>query len=372
MINKIVCCLLLSLLSFANSLQGQDRRVIRGFTFQTENDVFAGMLKSLGADFRNLDKDYSGGFRFEFYTDYLRQGIFPLFRNRSEDPQSPGPHKLNANSLYLHGMGFTPNRYAFALLTPDRTQRPYSSIFGIGWKRAALFVEKNKMPKSVVSDFFIGKVGVKLPGDFQNFIHEYITNSDLVMGWENQIGNGGRWAFNYRVLSNLYVDEVTSIPFLKKSYWVVSPQATIGNIFINGGAKISFTNQRVATMSTVSAMPSVELADAQTEAQEDFSDLAHNRVKYEIYARALYVHWNTLLMGMPYYDNSAYVVNRREVNRALFDIGAKLIVLYKPDAHKLRRNFAFFELVYRTREFSYGHPHVFGNLGFTIMSTSTQ
>ncbi|NCU06278.1 MAG: hypothetical protein GXC73_20170 [Chitinophagaceae bacterium] len=56
------------------------RKIIRGFSFQAENDVFAKIL-----NLKNEDKDYTGGFKFEFYTDYLAKGIFPFFMNR-DDP----------------------------------------------------------------------------------------------------------------------------------------------------------------------------------------------------------------------------------------------------------------------------------------------
>jgi hypothetical protein len=339
----------------------QDKRVVRGFNFQTENDVFSGLL-----GFKNEDKDYSGSFRFEFYTDFLRQGIFPLFRNREDNPNDETkPQDHNANSIYMHGMGFTPNRDAFPLTTIDNTQRPYSSVFGFGWKRVATFSEgpvlklmNLKRESSIVSDIFVGKVGLKLPGDVQNFLHEYITNSDIVMGWENQIGTGGRWIFNYRVLSHVKV--TTS-----KNALYVSPQASIGNLFINGGAKISLSNQLPGTMGMIVAMPSLEL-------KTDFPAAAFptfwSHFRYEVYLRMLYIQRNTLLQGLPFYDNSPYTIQKDEIAKFVTDTGAKLIFMYYPDAHRIRSTFAYFEVVHRSKEFNIGPAHVFGNLGFTIIN----
>lgn len=341
-------------------LNGQ--KIIRGFNHQTENDIFAGMF-----GLKNEDKDYSGGFKFEFFTDYLNNGIFPLFKNRKLNEDGT---VYNLNSVYIHGMGYTPPRQSFSMLTPDRAHRPYASIFGIGRKRIAVFdanEDKCFSISNIVSDIFIGKIGTRIPGDVQNFLHEYISNSNIVMGWHNQIGYGGRWAGNYLVKTTFEIKypKLSKIAIFPRIYF--APQVSFGNIFINCGAKLSLSNRNAGDLATISAIRSNEWNySAEPEKFNKFID----HFGYEMYFKTQVIGRNSLLTGLPYYDNSIYTVPISNINRVVYDIGFKVLFNYFPDKksdNKSRSCTAYFELIHRSKEFSYGFDHTFGNIGVCVI-----
>ncbi len=352
-------------------LYSQKRKVIRGFSMQAENDVFMAWIN-------NEDKDYSGGFRFEFYTDYLRQGIFPLFRNREEDlSEFSLENRLNSNSIYIHGLGFTPNRDSFVLSTPVRSQRPFSSVMGVGWKRNAVFYglpfnNTSKVNTAIVSDIFIGKIGVKAPGNVQNFLHEYVTESDFVNGWQNQIANGGKWVFTYKVASYFQMPKRNA--HLAVPSFFVSPEISLGNLFINGGLRLSLSNQKISTIGQVGAMQSAKSNDLlKNESKPLYHDYGTNKgwFNYEVYVRTIYVAHNSTLQGLPFYDKSVHKIGVADLNRFVHDVGFKFIAHYRPDKIKekaLRNNMVFLEFIARSKEFKFGRSHFYGNLGFVIMS----
>lgn len=370
---RIFFVLLFSLIATALLCQRKHPKTIRGYNFQSENDVFSGLL-----GFKNEDKDYSGSFKFEFYTDYLNNGIFPFFKNRSEDRRGHEPTYLNFNSIYVAGMGFTPNRNAFAETRPVVTQRPYGSLIGIGRRRVAVF---NKDALSIESDLFIGQIGTKGAGKVQNFLHEYLTNSDYVAGWPNQIGNGGRWVGNYRVRANIGLNNRVLKWFGKKARYhdvnvYAEPHVSVGNVFVNTGLGVSLTDRDPQSKCIFTAMGSNNLnvlsaiGDAYKKMSKD-GKLKNNflmHFDWELYAKYQYVFHNTLLMGLPFRDNSIYVIPDRNIYSNVYDFGAKVMFNYYPEpGNALRRHTtAYFEVVYRSKEFSYHTSHVFGNIGVTI------
>lgn len=346
---------------------------IRGFNVQAENDVFSGLL-----GLKNEDKDYTGGFKFEIYTDYLKKGIFPFFKNRGYYRKDSlfiekDSTNYNVNSIYIHGFGFTPNRDSFAVSNVVKSQRPYSSILAMGFRRIAVF-SPERLPIfsggfSIVSDLFVGQVGTKIPGDFQNFLHHYITNSKTVMGWQNQIGNGAKWAFNYLLNGNFGYD----LKFIHKknpTFFYVSPHVSLGNIFINTGGKLSISNLNPSLMGIINPMRSFAISDIQNNNKNFNNFFSH--FKYEFYYRMVYVNYNTLLMGMPMYDNSVYTVDKKDIISVINDFGGKLIFQYYPEKKanqaKTRINSVYFEVISRSKEFSYGQTHVYGNIGVTVFN----
>lgn len=365
----ILFFLLVFSVSLANSQT--DTQIIRGFTLQTENDVFTGLL-----GFKNEDKDYSGGFKFEFYTDYLNKGIFPLFRNRYEDDDNT--IKYNYNSFYIHGLGFTPNRENFATTTIDSSQRPYASILGIGWKRIAVFSDmKSKNScffknSAIVSDVFIGKVGTKSPGNVQNFLHEYLTNSIIVQGWDNQIANGGKWVLDYRVkfIKMVYQFDTTGQTCFLTPKIFITPQGSFGNLFFNTGIKLSLSDQDPEGLGLTSSISSNEFSESDLLPNYKSNFLKH--FGYEVYFKFQYIYHNTLLMGMPIYDSSIYVIPKEFISPYVLDIGLRVLYNYYPDKPtdktKARYNTAFLEIIYRSKEFVYGPNHIFASIGVTIIN----
>ncbi|MFN8337184.1 MAG: DUF2219 family protein [Cyclobacteriaceae bacterium] len=397
---KIIVIIFLSLL-WLNVLGQENKRIVRGFNVQMENDMFSGMI-----GVRNMDKDYSGGFHIEIFTDYLNRGFLGLWRNRKEQRDIDSIGYLNLNSIYFQGMGFTPDRDQFSQSTPTAGSRPYASLIGFGFRRVALWtrntLERGSFfrdhPFAIETDIFVGSIGSEGPGNFQNWIHEHISESDPVEGWESQIANGGRPALKYRT-------EVTytawqRIP--KKIGWFRNPlnlylkaHGTVGNIFFNAGGALAISTRNLAATSVNTALPSNKFAgenalrnqkrrindhNQQLRLNND-KDLIEDRdsdiipetqkfkLTFEAYVAPQYVKRNTLLQGYPSHDNSDYKIPSSEVKKMVYDIGAKVVASgpgmggKQPDGSHTSHTILYLEIVRRSKEFNTHQSHTFVNVG---------
>ncbi|MBC7778096.1 MAG: DUF2219 family protein, partial [Phycisphaerae bacterium] len=289
------------------SAQLSSPKKIRGYSIHAEHDVIAGLT-----GLKNEDKDYVGGFKFEFYTDHLNNGIFPFFKNRRELRDGQEPDYLNFNSFYIFGMGLTPNEEAISEVSPVTSQRPYASIIGIGRKRIAVFED---IDMCVESDLLVGLIGTHLPGNVQNFLRKNVTNRDHINGWDNQIGNGGRLVANYRLRGYVnpfaLVDESATE---NKIRLFLEPQFSFGNLFINTGLGVSVTDRSVQSkaLSTATGRNRLRVLGDKGEA---YTEGFFSHFDWEVYAKYQRVFHNTLLMGMPFQDNSVYTVSEDDLKK---------------------------------------------------------
>ncbi len=357
--SSILIILFIFGINFLSAQPPGDKKLIRGYNFQIENDLLPGLV-----GLKNRDKDYSGGFKFELYTDYLNYGTIPFIKNLGER-RGNGTEYLNFNSIYAQGMGFTPDRDAFGTSQIVNDQRPYASVLGFGKRRIAYF---DSAQLSIETDLFIGKVGLKGPGNVQNFIHEYISDSDPVLGWSNQIGNGGRWVYSYRLRANLNLSQY----FIDSSsvYFYAEPHVTIGNLFRNAGIGFSLSDRSPLSKGLITAMGSNNIEMLEDNGGLDYDGCFWCHFNWELYAKYQYVGHNTLLMGLPFQDNSVYTISDEDIERNVFDFGAKILFNYFPESSNIRsksmHSTFFIEFIYRTKEFSFHEPHMYGNLGVTV------
>ncbi|MDZ4679826.1 MAG: DUF2219 family protein [Saprospiraceae bacterium] len=352
--------LLLLAASIPVSAQLSSPKKIRGYSIQAEQDVFSGLL-----GLKNLDKDYSGGFKFEFYTDYLNNGIFPLFKNRREERSGQAPDYVNFNSLYIIGMGLTPNEEAITEVSPVTSQRPYASIIGIGRKRIAVFED---IDLCIESDFLLGIIGTHLPGNIRNFLRKNVTNRDHVNGWDNQVGKGGRLVGNYRLRGYVNPFALIDESATENAFRLfLEPELSFGNLFINTGLGVSITDRSAQSKGLSTATGSNRL-HVLGDKGEAYSGGFLSHFNWEIYAKYQRVFHNTLLMGMPFQDNSVYTISEGEMSKNLFDIGGKILFNYYPNpfGRKNRHTTLFIELIFRSKEFSYHDTRIFGNVGITV------
>ncbi|NCU06277.1 MAG: lipid A deacylase LpxR family protein [Chitinophagaceae bacterium] len=271
-------------------------------------------------------------------------------------------------------MGYTPNRDAFGETDPVRDQRPYSSLIGIGRKRIAIFdnpFKKNKIPKGliIISDLFLGKIGTQGPGKVQNFLHEYLTNSAEVKGWHNQIGNGGRFIYTYNLSASYELWQKDS----SSQYVIVTPHITLGNLFLNQGLKIAFSNLTVRKQPFTLTMNSNQVAkrgDNKIQKARSYDSVSLKKEKkfhFEVYGKFYHVNHNTLLMGLPFRDNSIYKIPRSRINQFVFDVGGKAYFSYFPDKTKgktmNRKTLVYLEILYRSKEFDIAPTHFYGGIG---------
>lgn len=365
----------------------KNKKIIRGFNIQAENDVISGLI-----GIKNGDKDYTGGFKFEFYTDYLNFGFLGFLKNKTERTSDKKGTYRNYNSIYFQGMGYTPVRDAFSSLVPVEDQRPYASVVSIGKRRVAFF---KKLDSSIETDFRIGQIGLQGPGELQNFFHEYVTNSQIVMGWDNQIGNGGRWIYNFRIRSTLNILAVTkeigklgnedfmkSVDVKKHKIKVfVSPHYSWGNLFKNHGVELSLSNRPILSKGLITSMGSGSIGFNETGYQSikdggNFKGILKNlcsHFSWDIYGRYYKVKHNTLLQGLPFYDDSIYTISDEDMEDFVYDIGFKVLFNFFPEGkiftggnNFTRNSTLYFEVIRRSKEFSYHQFHIYGNIGITV------
>ena len=331
---------------------------------------------------RNMDKDYSGGFHIEIFTDFLNLGNYIFWRNRHENRKIAGEY-LNYNSIYFQGMGFTPSRDEFAQPQPSPGSRPYASLIGFGFRRIAMWDSSSvksdffrKHPIALETDLFVGSIGSSGPGTFQNWIHRNISNSDQVTGWESQIGNGGRPALKYRVQATWQVVETKS---KGTKYFFHNPlrayirlNSTVGTIFNNFGGAVILSTRDLASTSVNTTLSSNKFDGSSRKRSEP------RPLSFEVYFAPQYVGRNSLLEGYPMQDNSVYTIPESEIKTVVFDIGAKVILSGFTPGGKIfdesssdgvihrTRGLWYLEFVRRSKEFDTHVSHTFVNLGVTM------
>ena len=323
--------------TFANELNS--KRIIRGFSIQEENDS---TLELIGL--KNEDRDYTGGLKMEIFSDYLNYGSFPLIKNKK-------CAECNYNSMFIQGFGFTPTREVFHLTEPAIGQRPYGSFVGIGRKRIAAFRNLLKSRNSsVVTEYAIAKVGGNGFGDIQNWIHRKIPRANPVLGWHNQIAQGGRLGYYYKAKLNYGVGLFST--------WMmfVSPEITRGNLYKNQGLSFSISNRHPADISILEAITGTRGVQQK------------KRLQLKTYINYLYVQHNTFLLGFPKNDKSTYVLEEVDINKHLVQLGLAFYYMFSRNASKNENAMTIvFELIWRNKEFVNHQSHSFANVGFNYM-----
>jgi hypothetical protein len=147
----------------------------------------------------NQDRDYTGGFRFEFGTDKLKIRLFSSYTDKWWLPNSRSWYSYQ--SLFLGGEGYTPYlRDTCTFNTPnafDRDDRPYGSFVYIG--RAKYRVFRGGQAR-IFSQIKIGQIGLESAENLQALLHRDISiKSVKPNGWGAQIANGGRIAMSLEI-----------------------------------------------------------------------------------------------------------------------------------------------------------------------------
>jgi hypothetical protein len=157
------------------------KKVLKSINLEHTNDVFS---------LYNDDRDFTGGFRFEFTTDLLKMRLLPFKAN--------GRDWYSYQSLFIGGEGYTPYlRDTTIFKTPtsvDSTDRPYASFRYFG--RAKYRISRHGRAR-IFTQFKLGSIGSTTPGNIQSVIHRDLTVSSFKpQGWDAQIAAGGRLAFS--------------------------------------------------------------------------------------------------------------------------------------------------------------------------------
>lgn len=157
---------------------GTKRKILKGVRIYTDNDLFAII--------DNRDHEYSGGFRLELITDYFGMKLFSLKKE----------HKfLDYQSVFFGFELYTPDELDVKDISElDVRDRPFASFQYIGRSRNVIKYDGTYRSSKTIK---IGLIGGNVGRNFQRLIHRDITDSANNNGWDFQIANGGRLAFQY-------------------------------------------------------------------------------------------------------------------------------------------------------------------------------
>lgn len=155
-----------------------EKKILKGVRVYTDNDLFT--------FFDNRDHEYTGGLRVELITDYFGLKILSFKRDH----------------LYLTYQAVF---FGFELYTPDvlnvqdigdlnPLDRPFASFQYVGRSRNVIRYDGTYRSSG---EFKIGIMGGDVSRNFQRIIHRDISDSENNNGWDYQIANGGRFAFQY-------------------------------------------------------------------------------------------------------------------------------------------------------------------------------
>jgi hypothetical protein len=179
----------------------------REFTFYRVSEAAKKPIKGLYLDHANDfffpgyndDRDMTGSFRIEVFTDWLKIRIM--------SPFTDNPLNFNGRAWYSHqslvigGEGYTgylrdTSRYR-TLSSVDSTDRPFASTVYFGRAKYRLFNDGFYKVNSLIR---VGSIGAGGPDKVQSTIHRDITVGSLKPnGWGAQIAAGGRISINYEV-----------------------------------------------------------------------------------------------------------------------------------------------------------------------------
>ncbi len=185
------------------------KKAIKSVHAYHDNDVFMGP--------KNKDRDYTGGFRFEFTTDFLKLRLikYAFAYDRI----------LSYQSFFIGGEGYTPYiRYSTDQLEAENISFSFNETGTFFDADSERRVSKHMTSQQEISDrpfasfqylgrgkyrmhylgyfrsqslFKIGYIGQNVGENIQAVLHQDFTSKSIrVLNWDRQIGNGGRLALN--------------------------------------------------------------------------------------------------------------------------------------------------------------------------------
>jgi hypothetical protein len=208
------------------------RKGIKGVYMEIDNDLLA---------FTNLDMNYTGGGRFEITTDYFKMQLLPFLSKEKI---------LSYQGIFIGFKAYTPyirDTSIFKTNTSfDIDDRPFASFSFIGRSKYRIHSSGYIRHRS---DFKMGFIGGNVGNIVQSIIHrDQFVLSLKPNGWESQIANGGRFAWNidHYLEIMLFSGNGDIFSLNKRKYtWLNIPvlfEAHIGNEITSLGAGIAISN----------------------------------------------------------------------------------------------------------------------------------
>ncbi len=160
------------------------KQLIKGVNFYHENDFLLTPIPW------NSDRENTGGGRLEVTTDLLKMRLLPFINNSKILTYQGFFYGIDAYTPYIR---FGDGEEILRDMS-YKIDRPFGSFQYFG--RSKYRINYNGVWK-LKTDFRVGSIG-KLGGQkVQDVLHRDINVESVhVQGWENQIANGGRLAFN--------------------------------------------------------------------------------------------------------------------------------------------------------------------------------
>jgi len=335
---------------------------------------------------RNLDRDYTGGFRIEFMTDQFKMRILKNWGNNQRT--------LSYQSILVGGEGYTPYIRFSEEELKDRgvlydidsstmfftdpsldsiknhmrenqrlTDRPFASFQYLARGKYRILASGLARMQSF---FKFGIVGGEVGKDIQAIIHQdFDPEAQRVLNWEDQIGSGGRFALNVEhkldlsLLSNDFSvfgegDKVLDfMEDLPTDFNIYAPfEVAFGTVHTHVGTGIGIMNQSFREISGTNV-----------------PKLVANR-SYSFCRRI----WESTTLGLEY--NYRYVIH----NSMLEGVGIykpfqddllddEAVTVYKLDAEDVARHLhrLTFRLVYRVEKVAvFYHQTRFLNKEFEV------
>jgi hypothetical protein len=326
------------------------------FSFYAENDVL------LISPARNEDRNYTGGFGFQFSGGFVRDANLdaPL-RSIDELTASAGIHrrlKRELHTLLVFGTGFTPDD--LNTREPVRDDRPYASLIGISVRR--LSVEDETEKETWTSELAVAMLGLPTAEKVQTWLHRRLrANSGEEtpydpLGWHNQISDGGEPTALYRVAYERFLAGDEPDPDTRKHFQLSGGiAASVGyytNINALASARVGAFNSEYweFTPNALNA-GNQNLGRGDDRAQWDAFLFAAVRPRVNLY--------NALLQGQ--FRESVHTVDPK-LGTLEWDLGAAVFV------PRLRLQVSWNALAGRTSEFKGGkaRTHTWGSIVATI------
>ena len=168
------------------------KKVLKAIYVEHANDFFS-------IPKYNDDRDMTGAFRIELFTDLFKMRLFSPYSDRWWNLN--GREWYAYQSVFVGGEGYTPFLRDTTIFVNDtsydRNDRPYASTQYFG--RAKYRMHKNGRIR-IFSQFKLGSIGSSSPGSIQSALHRDLTiGSVRPNGWGAQIAAGGRISAQYEV-----------------------------------------------------------------------------------------------------------------------------------------------------------------------------
>lgn len=209
---------------------------VKGIYLDHTND-FLGFFGS------NDDRDLTGAFRLELFTDQFKMRLLSGYSDKMYNVN--GRNWYSYQSIFFGGEGYTPYLRDTTIFADansiDTNDRPFASFVYVG--RSKHRITRLGRYRSH-SQLKIGTIGSNKPGSVQAVIHrDIMVASKNPNGWGSQIASGGRLAFSYDLVGEFLINPKGK--WMNWSKWSVLGHGVVGYDKTAAGAGLAWSNKNL-------------------------------------------------------------------------------------------------------------------------------